>query len=186
MNRVLDFVQRNRKFYLVLGAVLALNILFFLFAGSRELALYNDSAQVLQETSVQVRNARRRSADVRKIASNVVEAKKRIRRFFGSELSRGGNVFSVRTGRIHEILTTNHMNFQHVSYDRKPELKNMLNRIVMHVPVKAGYEDFHRLIRDLEKLPFPVFIDRVSISSVTGGEISATVDIVTFYKEKTS
>ena len=121
-----------------------------------------------------------------KIASNVVEAQKRIRHFFGRELSRGGNVLIALTGRIYDILITNHMNFQHVSYDRKPQLKSMLNRIVIHVPVKAGYEDFQRLIRDLEQLPFPVFIDRVSISSVTGGEISATVDIVTFYKEKTS
>jgi len=184
MNRVLDFVQRNRKFYLVLGVVLVLNILFFILAGSRELALYNDSAKVLQDTSVQVRAARRRSSEAEKITSNVMEAQKRIHRFFDSELSRGGDPFVTLTGRIYDILTTNHMNFQHVSYDRKPELKGVLNRIVIHVPVKAGYEDFQRLIRDLEKISFPVFIDGVSISSVTGGEISATVDIVTFYGEE--
>ncbi len=186
MNRILDFVQRNRKFYLVLGAVLVLNVLFFFFAGSRELTLYNDSAQVLRETSVRVRDARRNAANAGKIASNVAEAQKRIRRFFDSELSRGGNPLLTLTGRIFDILNTNHMNFQHVSYDRKPELKGMLNRIVIHVPVKAGYGDFQGLIRDLEQIPFPVFIDRVSISSVTGGEISATVDIVTFYGEKKS
>ncbi len=184
MNRILDFIQRNRKFYSVLAVVLLLNILFFVFAGSRELNLYNDSAQVLRETSVQVREARRKYRNAEKIASNVQAAQKRIRYFFSSELSRGGDVLLSLTGRIYEILTRNRMNFQHVSYDRKPELKGMVNRIVIHIPVKAGYEDFYTLIRDFEQLPFPVFIDRVSISSVSGGEISATVDIVTFYREK--
>ncbi|RLE19405.1 MAG: hypothetical protein DRJ08_04600 [Acidobacteria bacterium] len=186
MNRMFDFVQRNRKFYLVLGVLLLLNILFFILSSSRELRLYNDSAEVLRETSVQVRNARRRATGAEKIASNVSEAQKRIHRFFNSELSRGGDPLSTLNGRIYNILISNHMNFQHISYDRKPELKGMVNRIVIHVPVKSGYEDFQKLIRDLEQIPFPVFIDRVSISSVTGGEISATVDIVTFYGEKKS
>ena len=186
MNRIFDFVQRNRKVYIVLSVILGLNLLFFVFAGSRELSLYNDSAQVLQETSVQVRNARRHYQDAAKITSNVLNAKKRIRRFFSHELSKGGSVLLTLTGQIYDILNRNHMNFQHVSYDRKPELKGRVNRIVIHVPVKAGYEDFQKLIRNLEQLPFPVFIDRVSISSVTGGQISATVDIVAFYGEKTS
>ncbi len=186
MNRVLDFVQRNRKFYLILGVVVILNILFFFFATSRELALYNDSAKVLQETSVQVRAARRQSLDADKIKSNVMEAQKRIHQFFTNELNRGGDSVVTLSVRIYDILTSTHMNFQHISMTRKPELKGMLNRIVIHVPVKAGYRDFQSLISELEKIPFPVFIDRVSISSVTGGEISATVDIITFYGEKKS
>ena len=100
MNRMFDFVQRNRKFYLVLGVLLLLNILFFILSSSRELRLYNDSAEVLRETSVQVRNARRRATGAEKIASNVSEAQKRIHRFFNS----GNLPFSVinkrtRTGR---------------------------------------------------------------------------------------
>ncbi len=185
MNRILEFIQRNRKFYAVLALIVILNLLFFIFGSSRELALYNDSAQVLQDTAIQVRNARRHYQDAEKITSNVLGAQKRIRRFFSSELTKGGSVLLELTGEIYDILNRNHMDFQHVSYDRKAELKRMVNRIVIHVPVKAGYRDFQKLIQDLEQLPFPVFIDRVSISSVTGGKISATVDIVTFYKEKT-
>lgn len=183
MNRMLDFVQRNRSIYMVFAGIVVINVAFFIFAGYRETRLYRDGAEVLKETSQKVREARRSYSGIQGIVENVTRVNRRMKSFFGNELTRGDHVLPELTGRLYEILNANRMSFQHVSYDRKPELKGLVNRIVIHVPVKATYGDFRNLIGDLETLPFPVMIDRISISSVSGGEVAATVDIVTFYRE---
>ena len=184
MVRVIDFVQRNSRFYIVLTGVLVANIALFLTGAYREVRLYRDSAQVLRETSARVRKARREREQAAEIAGNVGDVRKRINSFFNEELQPSGAELPDLTRQLYEILATNHMEFQHITYTRKSELNGRLTRVVVHVPVKASYPDLRALLTDLEGLAFPTMVDRISVSSAMGREVNATIDIVSYFREQ--
>ena len=183
MVRLIDFVQRNATFYLILAAVVVINLLVFLGGAYREVRLFRDSETVLQETRNQLRNVKREQEHISEVAGNVNAVRKRIQHFFEDELQPGGDALPELTRRLYDILNSNRMDFQHVTYTRKAELKGRLSRVVIHVPVKASYDDLQKLLTDLEGLPFPTMVDRVSVSSTMGREVNATIDIVSYFRE---
>jgi len=183
MNRVVDFVQQNRRVYVILGALIVLNVALFFLGAYREISLYRDSADVLRSTETEVREARRDRDTAREIAGTVRQVQSRMKQFFGKDLQDSSSALPELTRRLYDILTANRMEFQNVTYSRKSELKGKVSRVTIHVPVTARYADLRKLIVQLEGLPFPVMVDRISVSSASGLNVNATIDIVTYYRE---
>ncbi len=183
MNRIVDFIQQNKRVYLILGALVVLNVVLFFLGAYREISLYRDSADVLRRTEKEVRETRRNRDTAREIAGTVRQVQSRMNKFFSEDLKDSGSALPDLTRRLYEILTANRMEFQNVTYSRKSELKGQVNRVTIHVPVTARYADLRQLIAQLEGLPFPVMVDRISVSSASGLNVNATIDIVTYYRE---
>lgn len=184
MVRIIDFIQRNVRFFILLTAVLLVNIVGFLLGSYREYRLYHDSEQVLAETGTQLRKAEREQDRAAGISDNVRDVRQWMTQFFDADLRPGGEALPDLTRQLYDILTRNRMAFQHVTYSRKAELNGRLVRVVVHVPVKASYDDLRKLLTDLEELPFPTMVDRVSVSSAMGREVNATIDIVSYFREQ--
>lgn len=183
MNRIIDFVQQNKRVYVIVGALVLLNVVLFFMGAYREISLYRDSADVLRRTGQEVRETRRERDAAREIAGTVRQVQSRIKQFFRDDLRDAGSALPELTRQLYDILTGNRMEFQNVTYSRKDELKGQVNRVTIHVPVTARYADLRKLIAQLEGLPFPVMVDRISVSSAAGLNVNATIDIVTYYRE---
>lgn len=146
MNRMVDFIQQNKRVYLILGVLVVLNVALFFLGAYREISLYRDSADVLRRTEKEVRETRRDRDTARDIAGTVRQVQSRLKQFFNKDLKDADSALPDLTRRLYDILTVNRMDFQNVTYSRKSELKGKVNRVTIHVPVTARYADLRRLI----------------------------------------
>jgi len=182
MIKIIDFIQKNSKIYIIVGILLILNIIGFSMFSLHEYKLYSNTGTALKEANDKLKSAKNDLNTISNTYKIVRSVKKRLTSFKNKDLKKGSSFEKEMTKSLFEALTNNNINFQSLSYGEKQILKGNIKKRPIHIPIKATYTNFRKLLADLEALPFPTMIDKISISSANSGEISATIDIITYYR----
>jgi Tfp pilus assembly protein PilO len=182
MIKLIDFIQKNSKVYIIVGLLLILNIIGFSMFSLHEYKLYSNTGKALKQATDKLKNAKKDLKSVSDTYKTVQSVKKRLLSFKTKDLKKGSFFEKEMTKLLFNALKNNNINFQSLSYGEKEILKGNIKKRPIHIPIKATYTNFRKLLTDLEALPFPAMIDKVAISSANSGEISATIDIITYYR----
>lgn len=183
MIKLIDFIQKNNKVYLLVAILLILNFIGFTLFSYHEFKLNSNTSGAEKEASDKLKNAEQSLNNVTNTYKLVKKIENRIQLFKNTELKNESYFESEMTKQIYDALGNNNINFQSISYGEKELLKGNIKKRPCHIPIKSSYANFRKLLVDLELLPFPTMIDKISISSVNSGEISATIDVVSYYKK---
>ncbi len=184
MRRVIDYFFEHRKFYLILLAILVINIAFFSFFTMKEYNLYHNTENEIENVEKELKEKTMHYKQLNKVTGNVKEVKRTIAFIKKKHMKILEKDFPQLTGKIYRILNGYNISFQHISYNKK-ELRNLgIIKVTIHLPLKTTYYNFRRCLNDLEAIPFPVVIERISVNSVEANSISATVDLVVYYRGK--
>ncbi len=184
MREFIDYLFEHKRFYLVLALVLFINLLFFVFFTMKEYNLYHNTWSQIEGIKSELKKTEREYKKLSKVVSNVMTVKQRIRSIKRNYLKTLDSDFPLLTGKIYNILEKYNIDFQHISYNKKVVRSLGLLRVSIHIPIKTTYYNFRRCLNDLETIPFPVVIERISINSVEANSISATIDLLVYYKGK--
>ncbi len=184
MRRMIDYFFEHKKTFLVMALLLALNIVLLLFFTTREYKLYNNTESEIQNIEKELKKTKRKYKKVAKIVNNVKTVRKQIKTLNFKELKTLEKDFPRLTGKIYDILTKYGINFQHISYSKKLLRGVGVYKVVIHIPLKTTYFNFRRCLNDLEAIPFPVVIDKISVNAVEAASVSASVDLVVYYKKE--
>ncbi|BBB32470.1 hypothetical protein TTHT_0914 [Thermotomaculum hydrothermale] len=184
MRVIVDYFFENRKFYLILLSILALNILFFYFFTFNEYNLFHNTKSEIEAVEKELKTVKKQFSQLNKVTKNVKKVKRTIFTIKKNNMKVLEKDFPELTGKIYQILNTYNINFQHISYNKK-ELRDLgIIKVTIHIPLKTTYYNFRRCLNDLEAIPFPVIIERISVNSVEANSISATVDLGVYYRGK--
>ncbi len=182
MRRIIDYFFEHRKFYLSLLALLLINVFVFFFLTIEEYNLYHNTATEIESVEKKLRKTIKDYKELNKVTQNVKKVKKTISTIKNRRIKNLESDFPQLTGKIYEILNKYNIRFQHISYNKKNLRTLGITRVTVHIPLKTTYYNFRRCLNDLEAIPFPVVIERISVNSVEANSISATVDLVVYYK----
>ena len=184
MREFIDYFFEHKKFYLTLLFVLLLNLLFFVFFTLKEFNLYHNTWSQIEEVKKELSRTEREYKKFEQVSSNVLTVKKVMKTIRKKYMKDIDSDFPILTGKIYNILEKYNIDFQHISYNKKAIRSLGLLRVNIHIPIKTTYYNFRRCLSDLETMPFPVVIERISINSVEANSISATIDLLVYYKGK--
>jgi len=182
MIRLIDFIQKNSKIYIIVAILLLLNILGFSLFSINEYKLHSDSGGALKKASNSLNFAEKNLKKITKKYKTVKNIQKRIKIFKNKDLKNESYFEKEMTKLIFKALNDNNINFGSLSYGEKTILKGNIKKRPAHIPIKSSYVNFRKLLVKLEQLPFPTMIDKITISSVNSDEISATIDIISYYR----
>ncbi len=184
MRRLIDYFFEHKKFYLTLILILIANLFFFSFFTLNEYKLFHNTESEIESVEKELKSTERQYKKLKKVVDNVKKVKKTVSLIKRKHMKVLERDFPQLTGKIYGILSAYNITFQHISYNKK-ELRNLgVTKVTIHIPLKTTYYNFRRCLNDLEAIPFPVVIERISVNSVEANSISATVDLVVFYKGK--
>ncbi len=184
MRRLVDYFFENKKLYLILFGVLVLNLVFFFFLTLNEYNLFHNTEYEIENVQKELRTTVKNYKKLNKVSKNVKQVKQTIVSIKRKHMKVLEEDFPRLTGKIYGILTAYNVTFQHISYNKK-NLRNLgIIKVTIHIPLKTTYYNFRRCLNDLESIPFPVVIERISVNSVEANSISATVDLVVYYRSK--
>ncbi len=183
MRYIVDHFFENRKFYLTLAIILFMNIVFYLFFTSKEYMLYHNTEGEIEKVERDLKNTEIRYRDLNTILKDVIKVKDTIKHIKNRELKSIEGDFPQLTGKIYDILNRYNIEFKHISYTKKFLRGVNIIKVVIHIPVKTTYYNFRRCLNSLEEIPFPVYIERISVNSAEANSISATIDLVVYYRE---
>lgn len=182
MRNFLDYIVEHKKLFLIMFGLLIANILFFSFFTMKEYNLYHNTEAEIKKVEKELKQTKKRYFQLSSVVKNVKEAKKTIANIKKKKLRILEDDFPRLTGRIYDILKSHDVIFQHISYNKK-KLKGLgIIKIVIHIPMKTTYYNFRRVLNELENIPFPVAVERISVNAVEANSISATVDMVVYYR----